>query len=147
MTTRPIAIYRLAGGQLYATDGICTHGNAHLADGFVKGTLIECAKHNGRFDIRDGSPQRLPVCVGLKTYSVRESGGKLLLDLTSASGSGVDSPATTYSFRVVSNVNVATFIKELVLEPDGGSSQPEYQPGDYLQIDIPVYAPALLAQY
>ena len=58
------AVYRTADGKLYATDGICTHGNAHLADGFVSGTLIECAKHNGRFDITDGSPRRLPVCVG-----------------------------------------------------------------------------------
>jgi Na+-transporting NADH:ubiquinone oxidoreductase subunit F len=78
------ALYRTADGKLYATDGICTHGNAHLAEGLVKGSLIECAKHNGRFDVRDGSPQRLPVCVGLKTYAVRESGGKLLFDLTSA---------------------------------------------------------------
>ena len=58
------AVYRTADGNLYATDGICTHGNAHLADGFVSGTLIECAKHNGRFDITDGSPRRQPVCVG-----------------------------------------------------------------------------------
>ena len=55
------AIYRTAEGTLYATDGICTHGNTHLADGFVKGKLIECPKHNGRFDITDGSPQRLPA--------------------------------------------------------------------------------------
>jgi nitrite reductase/ring-hydroxylating ferredoxin subunit len=47
----------------------------------VKGTLIECAKHNGRYDIRDGSPQRLPVCVGLKTYPVRQTGGKLFVAL------------------------------------------------------------------
>ena len=31
------AIYRTADGNLYATDGICTHSNAHLADGFVTG--------------------------------------------------------------------------------------------------------------
>jgi Na+-transporting NADH:ubiquinone oxidoreductase subunit F len=134
------AIYRTADSKFYATDGLCTHGNAHLADGMVKGTLIECSKHNGRFDIRDGSPQRLPVCVGLKTYPVRESHGKLLVDLTSAGGYGVTRAAATLTFRVVSNLNVATFIKELVLEPAGGSALPEYQPGDYMQIDIPVYA-------
>jgi len=134
------AIYRSADGKFYATDGICTHGNAHLADGMVKGTLIECAKHNGRFDIRDGSPQRLPVCVGLKTYAVREIHGKLLFDLTSAGGHGVTAPATTFTFRVVSNEHVAIFIKELELEPDNDSPQLDYQPGDYLQFDIPVYA-------
>jgi len=134
------ALYRTAAGKLYATDGLCTHGNAHLVDGMVKGTLIECAKHNCWFDVRDGSPQRLPVCVGLKTYAVRERDGKLLLDLTSAGGYGVTAPAATHTFRVVSNDHVATFIKELVLEPASASPQFNYQPGDYLQLDIPVYA-------
>jgi Na+-transporting NADH:ubiquinone oxidoreductase subunit F len=134
------AIYRAADGQVYATDGRCTHGNAHLADGLVQGTVIECAKHNGRYDIRDGSPQRLPVCVGLKTYPVRERQGKLWIDLTAAGGWGVTQAAVTHTFRVVSNANVALFIKELVLEPAGGAALPEYQPGDYLQLDIPAYA-------
>lgn len=136
---RTFAIYRAADGKCYASDGTCTHGNAHLAEGFVKGNLIECAKHNGRFDIRDGSPQRLPVCVGLKTYAVRERDDKLYLDLTSASGYGVTAPAITYTFRVVRNENVATFIKELVLEPEADSPSFSYQAGDYLQVDIPVY--------
>jgi Na(+)-translocating NADH:ubiquinone oxidoreductase F subunit len=46
---------------------------------------------------------------------------------------------TTYRFRVVSNHNVGTFIKELVLEVHEDSPQIQYQPGDYLQFDIPVY--------
>ena len=133
------ALYRDANGQFYATEGLCTHGNAHLADGMVNDTIIECAKHNGRFDVRDGSPQRLPVCVGLKTYPVRDEGGKILVDLRTAGGYGVTSAALTQSFRVVSNQSVATFIKELVLKPLEGQGLPEYQPGDYLQIDIPPY--------
>ncbi len=133
------AIYRALNGNFYATDGLCTHGNAHLADGMVKGTLIECAKHNGRFDIRDGSPQRLPVCVGLKTYPVRENAGMLQVNLDTASGYGITQAVVTHTFRVVSNLNVASFIKELVLEPAPGTELPDYQPGDYLQFDIPVY--------
>lgn len=133
------AIYRLTDGSLHATDGICTHGNTHLADGLVKGRLIECPKHNGRFDITDGSPQRQPVCVALKTYRVREHDGKIFLNLASADGCGMARKETIYKFRVVRNANVATFIKELVLEPEPGSSLPDYQPGDYLQFDIPAY--------
>ena len=75
------AIYRLADGSLHATDGICTHGSTHLVDGHVKGRLVECPKHNGRFDVADGSPQRKPVCVALKTYPVREQDGKIFLKL------------------------------------------------------------------
>ena len=133
------ALYRTAEDQLFATDGICTHANAHLADGFVKGRLIECPKHNGRFDITDGSPQRHPVCVGLKTYKAREQDGKIFLDLASAAGRGLEERISTYRFRVVSNENVATFIKELVLEPEPGSRLPDYRPGDYLQLEIPAY--------
>lgn len=133
------AVYRTKDNRYFATDGVCTHGNAHLADGFVRGTQIECPKHNGRFDIRDGSPQRAPVCVALKTYVVKVEHDKLLLDLNSAGGQGVIAPATTYTFRVVSNDNVATFIKELVLEPAPGSPPLSYKPGEYLQFDIPVY--------
>jgi MocE subfamily Rieske [2Fe-2S] domain protein len=133
------AVYRAADGKLYASDGICTHGNAHLADGFVSGTLIECAKHNGRFDITDGSPRRQPVCAGLKTYNVCERDGKIFLDLTSAGGCGLTQIAASYHFRVVSNDNVATFIKELVVECEPGSPPVIYQAGDYLQFEIPAY--------
>jgi MocE subfamily Rieske [2Fe-2S] domain protein len=75
------AIYRLADGSLHATDGICTHGSTHLADGHVKGRIVECPKHNGRFDVTDGSPQRKPVCVALKTFPAREHDGKIFLKL------------------------------------------------------------------
>ncbi|MGA2066973.1 MAG: NADH:ubiquinone reductase (Na(+)-transporting) subunit F [Thermoguttaceae bacterium] len=133
------AVYRGGDGNLYASDGVCSHGNAHLADGLVSGTLIECGKHHGRFDITDGSPRRQPACVAIRTYQAREHEGKIFLDLASAGGAGLAQRAATYRFRVVSNDNVATFIKELVLEPGPGSPLPAYRPGDYLQFDIPAY--------
>lgn len=132
------AVYRLKDGTFYATDGICTHGNTHLADGLVRGNQIECPKHNGRFNILSGAPERKPVCVALRTYPVREMNGKLLLNLK-PSNADVTSANKTYTLRVVSNENVATFIKELVLEPADAASAVVYQPGDYIQIDIPAY--------
>ncbi len=79
---KTFAIYRNAEGNLFATSGICTHGKVHLSEGLVKGQQVECPKHNGRFDIRDGLPQRKPVCKGLKTFSVKEEGGQVLLNLS-----------------------------------------------------------------
>jgi MocE subfamily Rieske [2Fe-2S] domain protein len=79
------AVYRTADGNLYATGGLCTHGNTHLAEGLVTGTIIECAKHNGRFEITDGSPRRAPACVPLKTYQAVEHDGKIFLKLGSGS--------------------------------------------------------------
>jgi Na+-transporting NADH:ubiquinone oxidoreductase subunit F len=136
------ALYRTAAGELHASDGICTHGNAHLADGLVLGNQIECPKHNGRFDFRNGTPQRAPVCVALRTYEIRERDGFVELNPTPR---GVAAEQKTYTFKVVSNDNVATFIKELVLEPVAGSALPAYMPGQYMQLDIPPYAARTLA--
>jgi MocE subfamily Rieske [2Fe-2S] domain protein len=82
------AIYRTAEGKLYATDGLCTHAGAHLAEGFVKGKLIECPKHNGRFDFTDGSAQRKPACVALRTFPAREHDGKIFLKLEAVGANG-----------------------------------------------------------
>lgn len=79
---KTFAIYRLEDGNVHITDGKCTHSNAHLAEGLVSGCLIECAKHNGRFDIRDGSPQRPPARISLKTYPAREANGVVQLRIT-----------------------------------------------------------------
>jgi len=135
---KTFALYRDAEGALYATDGICTHGNTHLADGLVKGKLIECPKHNGRFNLEDGSPARPPVCRGLATYPLEDRDGRLWLNVARPGGEGARRQQT-YTLRVISNRSVATFIKELVLEPVDSSETIAFTPGDYLQIDIPAY--------
>ncbi|HEU5081084.1 MAG TPA: NADH:ubiquinone reductase (Na(+)-transporting) subunit F [Opitutaceae bacterium] len=132
------AVYRDAENRLYATDGICTHGNTHLADGLVKGNIIECPKHNGRFHLSDGSPARPPICRGLTTYPVKEYSGHIWLNPTQPGGAG-ERTQKALQLRVVSNRSVATFIKELVLEPVDANTRIKFTPGDYLQIDIPCY--------
>jgi MocE subfamily Rieske [2Fe-2S] domain protein len=132
------ALYRNEDGQLYATDGLCTHGNVHLANGLVKGNLVECSKHNGRFNLIDGSPARAPICRGLATYPIEERKGRIYVNISRAGGAGAR-PHKTYQLRVVSNHNLATFIKELVLEPVDVVDQISFTPGDYLQLDIPAY--------
>jgi MocE subfamily Rieske [2Fe-2S] domain protein len=134
---KTFALYRDEACKLYATDGICTHGNVHLAYGLVKGNIIECSKHNGRFNLSDGSPARAPICRGLATYPVQEQDGVLQINVVQPGGVGARAQKS-YTFRVVSNRNVATFIKELVLAPEG-SDKVAFTPGDYLQLDIPAY--------
>ncbi|HEY1765509.1 MAG TPA: NADH:ubiquinone reductase (Na(+)-transporting) subunit F [Opitutaceae bacterium] len=135
---KTFALYRDGEGELYATDGVCTHGNTHLGGGLVIGKMIECPKHNGRFNLRDGSPARPPVCRGLATYPIEDRLGRLFLNIARAGGAGARDQRT-YRLRVVNNRSVATFIKELVLEPENPSEAIAYTPGDYLQIDIPSY--------
>jgi len=132
------ALVRDSDGRLHATDGICTHGNTHLADGLVKDGIIECPKHNGRFNLQDGSPARAPICRGLATYPLEERGGRLFLNIEKPGGAGARERKTC-QLRVVSNRSVATFIKELVLEPIDPAEKINFTPGDYLQLDIPAY--------
>ena len=76
---RTFAIYRTADDRYYATDGLCTHGQVHLAGGFVTDHLIECPKHNGRFDFTTGQAQGAPACINLKTYPVKVEAGRIYL--------------------------------------------------------------------
>ena len=78
---RTFALYRTKDDTFFASDGLCTHEQVHLSGGLLMGHLIECPKHNGRFDIRDGAPKRAPVCVGLRTYPVKIEAGRLFVDL------------------------------------------------------------------
>ncbi|MFM8505393.1 MAG: Rieske 2Fe-2S domain-containing protein, partial [Acidimicrobiaceae bacterium] len=55
------AVVKLEDGRCSVIDGLCTHGKAHLAEGFVDDTTIECPKHNGRFNVLTGAPVASPV--------------------------------------------------------------------------------------
>jgi 3-phenylpropionate/trans-cinnamate dioxygenase ferredoxin component len=78
---RTFAIYRSPDDRYFATDGLCTHEQVHLSDGLVMGNIIECPKHNGRFDYRTGAAKGAPVCVDLKTYPVKVEAGKVFINL------------------------------------------------------------------
>ena len=78
---RTFAVYRSPDDEFYATEGYCTHEQAHLADGLVMDNIIECPKHNGRFDYRTGAAKGAPVCVNLNTYPVKVESGKVLIDI------------------------------------------------------------------
>jgi 3-phenylpropionate/trans-cinnamate dioxygenase ferredoxin subunit len=78
---RTFAIYRSTEDTFHATDGLCTHERAHLADGLVMGSIIECPKHNGRFDYKSGEAKRVPARVNLCTYSVKVEDGAVFISL------------------------------------------------------------------
>jgi 3-phenylpropionate/trans-cinnamate dioxygenase ferredoxin subunit len=78
---RTFAVFRAPDDRYYATDGLCTHEQVHLADGLVMDHIIECPKHNGRFDYRTGAAKGAPVCVDLKTYQMKLEDGKVFINL------------------------------------------------------------------
>lgn len=73
------AIYRSPEDGYFATDGLCTHEQVHLEDGLVMDHIIECPKHNGRFDYRTGEAKGAPVCVNLGTYPVKVEDGSVFI--------------------------------------------------------------------
>ena len=79
---RTFAVYRSPDDEYYATDGWCTHERAHLADGLVMDNIIECPKHNGRFDYTTGQAKGAPVCVNLQTYPVKVENGTVFIQIT-----------------------------------------------------------------
>ena len=43
--------------------------------------VIECPKHNGRFDYTDGSALGAPVCENLQTYLVKVEDGQVFINI------------------------------------------------------------------
>jgi 3-phenylpropionate/trans-cinnamate dioxygenase ferredoxin subunit len=79
---RSFAVYRSPQSTFHATDPLCTHERANLAEGLVQGDIIECPKHNGRFNYKTGEAKRVPARVNLCTYPVRTEAGKVYIKLT-----------------------------------------------------------------
>ncbi len=77
---RDIALYTV-GEEVFATDNLCSHGNARLCDGFLDGHEIECPLHQGKFDVRTGAPTCAPVTEPVVSYPVRIENGRVWLAL------------------------------------------------------------------
>jgi len=71
------------GGTIYAVDDLCTHEDASLSLGCLKGELISCTLHGSRFSVRTGEPQEPPATEPLRTYPVRVRAGIIEIDLAS----------------------------------------------------------------
>jgi naphthalene 1,2-dioxygenase ferredoxin component len=77
---REVALYCVEG-EVYATDNVCTHGQARLCEGFLDGHEIECPLHQGKFDVRTGAPTCAPVTEAIRSYPVKIEGGRVWLAL------------------------------------------------------------------
>jgi anthranilate 1,2-dioxygenase ferredoxin subunit len=73
-----VCLYRL-NGRVFATQDVCTHGAASLAEGYVDGDRIECPFHQGLFHIPSGRAVGAPCTVDLRVYEVAVEGDQVVL--------------------------------------------------------------------
>lgn len=74
-----LAVFR-HGGKLYAIDGICMHQGGPLSRGKLCEGKIQCPWHGWTYDLQTGN--NAATCQPmLKTYPVRESEGKIEIDV------------------------------------------------------------------
>ena len=68
-------------GRLCAVDDTCTHEEASLSTGVLKGALVKCPLHGSRLDVCTGRALEEPAEENLRTYAVRLDGGCILIGL------------------------------------------------------------------
>ena len=71
-------------GEFFAVAERCTHAAFSLAEGRLDGPLIECPLHGAQFDVRDGSPVRLPASKPLATQRIALEGSCAVIEFTSS---------------------------------------------------------------
>jgi len=75
------AIYQLKENEFYATDGICSHEHAYLADGLVEDGKVLCPKHNSKFCIKTGKAINRPAKTPVSTFPIQNVEGMLHIGL------------------------------------------------------------------
>jgi nitrite reductase/ring-hydroxylating ferredoxin subunit len=76
---QPVAVFRV-GERYYAVQDWCSHDRSSLSeDGYLEGTVVECAWHGAQFDLVTGRVCRLPARAPLLRYEITVDGDDVLL--------------------------------------------------------------------
>ncbi len=68
-------------GQVYAVDGVCTHEEALLAQGFMIEERVVCQLHLSQFDLRTGEVYNPPATEPLRVYNVKIEDGGIFVEI------------------------------------------------------------------
>ena len=69
-------------GELYAVENRCSHLDQELDGGAIKKCYIFCPAHGARFDLRDGAPSGTLTIMPIRTFPVREEGGRVVVTVS-----------------------------------------------------------------
>jgi nitrite reductase/ring-hydroxylating ferredoxin subunit len=76
----PIAVFNVDGEWL-ATEDRCSHDDSSLADGYVEGTVVECAWHFAKFCLRTGKVLAPPARLPLATFDTKVDRGVVYVNV------------------------------------------------------------------
>ena len=76
----PIVVVRCGPG-IYAVEDRCTHDGEALGEAEVESCQIICPRHGAHFCLRTGEALTPPAYEPLRTYKVREEGGRVLVEV------------------------------------------------------------------
>jgi 3-phenylpropionate/trans-cinnamate dioxygenase ferredoxin subunit len=65
--------------EYYVVEGRCSHEGAAMWLGHLDGYVVECPKHNARFDVRTGEVLRKPARMPLRCFDAVQEGSCLYL--------------------------------------------------------------------
>jgi 3-phenylpropionate/trans-cinnamate dioxygenase ferredoxin subunit len=69
------------GGDVYAVDGVCTHEESLLSQGFMIEERVVCQLHLSQFDLRTGEVSNPPATEPLKLYNVKIEDGSIFVEI------------------------------------------------------------------
>jgi nitrite reductase (NADH) small subunit len=76
---RRIAVFNV-NGSYYATEALCRHQDGPLAEGTLKGEIVECPWHFWHYNVRSGELLDYLRGVKLDTYAVELRGNDIYVD-------------------------------------------------------------------
>jgi len=71
-------------GRICAADDTCTHEEASLSTGVLKGEWGKCPLHGSRFNVCTGEALEEPAEENLRVYPVRREGERILIGFPEA---------------------------------------------------------------
>jgi 3-phenylpropionate/trans-cinnamate dioxygenase ferredoxin component len=77
-----VVVCRIAG-VLHAVEDNCSHRDAKLSDGRLRGALLTCPLHGAQFDVRTGEHQGPPASMPIACFPVSECDGLASVEIES----------------------------------------------------------------
>lgn len=65
----------------FATDNTCTHADAKMNEGRLRGCRVTCPMHGASFDVRNGRVLGGPAATPLRSYAIRVVDEAIEVDL------------------------------------------------------------------